>query len=69
MELTSKRNFDDKIVIITIKFTQIIEKGDHASIQIFNLLMRKSLMNLNLSLVGRNYYDEGAKVNTYIKIY
>jgi len=69
LELTSKRNVDDQIVIITIKFTQIIEKGDHASIQIFNLLMRKCLRNLELSLVGRNYYDEKAKVNTFIKIY
>ncbi|XP_060874625.1 piwi-like protein Siwi [Metopolophium dirhodum] len=63
LELTSKRNFDDEIVIITVKFIQIIEKGDHSSIQIFNLLIRKALMNLNLSLVGRNYYDEKAKIN------
>lgn len=63
LELTSKRNSDDDIVIITIKFTQIIERGDHSSIQIFNLLIRKALMNLNLSLVGRNYYDEKAKIN------
>ncbi|XP_016658527.1 piwi-like protein Siwi isoform X1 [Acyrthosiphon pisum] len=63
LELTSKRNFDDEIVIITIKFTQTIEKGDHASIQIFNLLIRKALMNLDLSLVGRNYYDDKAKIN------
>ncbi|CAI6362543.1 unnamed protein product [Macrosiphum euphorbiae] len=63
LELTSKRNFDDEIVIITIKFTQTIEKGDHASIQIFNLLIRKALMNLDLSMVGRNYYDDKAKIN------
>ncbi|XP_022160802.1 piwi-like protein Siwi isoform X2 [Myzus persicae] len=63
LELSSKRNFDDKIVIITIKFTSIIEKGNHASIQVFNLLLRRSLRNLDLALVGRNYYDEKAKIN------
>jgi aubergine len=56
---------DDEIVIVTLKFTSVIEKGDYASIQIFNLLLRKCLGHLKLTLVGRNYYDAKAKVNTY----
>ncbi|KAF0750221.1 52 kDa repressor of the inhibitor of the protein kinase-like isoform X3, partial [Aphis craccivora] len=61
VELTSKQNTDGKIVIMTIKFTAVIEKGDYTCIQIFNLLMRKSLHHLKLTLVGRNYYDADAK--------
>lgn len=49
---------------MTIKFTAVVEKGDHTCIQIFNILMRKSLGNLKLTLVGRNYYDKEAKVST-----
>ncbi|XP_050063196.1 piwi-like protein Siwi [Aphis gossypii] len=63
VELTSKRNTDGQLVIMTIKFTAVVEKGDHTCIQIFNILMRKSLGNLKLTLVGRNYYDKEAKTN------
>jgi len=49
---------------VTIKFTAVIEKGDYTCIQIFNLLMRKSLGHLKLTLIGRNYYDADAKVST-----
>ncbi|KAF0765863.1 piwi-like protein Siwi, partial [Aphis craccivora] len=62
-ELTSKRNTDDQIVIITLKLTSVIEKGDYASIQVFNILLRKCLANLNLTQVGRNYYDAVAKID------
>jgi len=68
LELTSKRKTDDLIIIITFKLTSVIEKGDYASIQVFNLLLRKCLGNLELTLVGRNYYDAGAKVNIYLNI-
>ncbi|KAF0741943.1 piwi-like protein Siwi, partial [Aphis craccivora] len=63
VELKSKRNTDGEIVILTIKFTAVIEKGDYTFIQIFNLLMRKSLGHLKLTLIGRNYYDADAKTN------
>ncbi|CAH1725632.1 unnamed protein product [Aphis gossypii] len=48
---------------MTIKFTAVVEKGDHTCIQIFNILMGKSLGNLKLTLVGRNYYDKEAKID------
>ncbi|KAE9523124.1 hypothetical protein AGLY_016478 [Aphis glycines] len=63
VELTSKRNTDGQLVIMTIKFTTVVEKGDHTCIQIFNILMRKSLGHLKLILVGRNYYDKDAKID------
>lgn len=62
-ELTSKRNTDDQIVIITLKLTSVIEKGDYASIQVFNILLRKCLANLDLTQVGRNYYDAKARID------
>ncbi|XP_027854008.2 piwi-like protein Siwi [Aphis gossypii] len=62
IELTSKRNTDDQIIIITLKLTSVIEKGDYASIQVFNILLRKCLANLELTQVGRNYYDSVAKI-------
>jgi len=49
---------------MTIKFTAVVEKGDYACIQIFNILMRRSLGHLNLTQVGRNYYDTEAKIST-----
>ncbi|XP_026813338.1 piwi-like protein Siwi isoform X2 [Rhopalosiphum maidis] len=63
LELTSKQIMNDEIVIVTLKFTSVIEKGDYVSIQIFNLLLRKSLGHLKLTLVGRNYYDAKAKID------
>lgn len=68
MELTSKRNVDDQIIIITIAFTSVIETGDYANIQVFNLLLRNCLRHLELQLVGRNYYDAKAKVNSYTNL-
>ncbi|CAH1733066.1 unnamed protein product [Aphis gossypii] len=62
-ELISKRNTDDQTVIITLKFTSVIENDDYAFIQIFNLLIRHCLSHLKLTLVGKNYYDADAKIN------
>lgn len=61
-ELTSKRRSDGQIVILTVKFTNVIETGDYANIQVFNLLLRNCLRHLNLKLIGRNFYDPDAKV-------
>ncbi|KAE9522365.1 hypothetical protein AGLY_017243, partial [Aphis glycines] len=60
-ELISKQNTDDQSVIITLKFTSVIKEGDYTSIRVFNFLMRKCFGNLNLTLIGRNYYDADVK--------
>lgn len=65
-ELTSTRRSDDQKVVITIKFTSIIETGDYAYIQVFNLLLRNCLRHLDLKLIGRNFYDQKAKVRTTV---
>ncbi|KAL5238818.1 hypothetical protein ACI65C_006228 [Semiaphis heraclei] len=62
-ELTSTRRSDDQIVIIKVKFTNVIETGDYANIQVFNLLLRNCLRHLKLTLIGRNFYDPDAKID------
>ncbi|XP_029341114.1 LOW QUALITY PROTEIN: piwi-like protein Siwi [Acyrthosiphon pisum] len=62
-ELISTRCSDDKIVTITVKFTNITETGDYANIQVFNLLLRKCLRHLKLKMIGRHFYDPDAKID------
>ncbi|XP_025413439.1 piwi-like protein Siwi isoform X2 [Sipha flava] len=61
-ELTSKRNSDGQIFIITVTYTSVLEPGDYAYLQVFNLLLRNCLRHLELKLIGRNYYDPVAKI-------
>ncbi|XP_001947590.2 piwi-like protein Siwi [Acyrthosiphon pisum] len=63
LELTSKQKYDNTVVIITITFISIIEKGDYEFIQILNSLLHRSLVNLNLTLVGRKFCDAEAKIS------
>ncbi|XP_060846985.1 piwi-like protein Siwi [Rhopalosiphum padi] len=62
-ELASTRRPDDQIVIVTVKFTNVIETGDYANIQVFNLLLRNCLRHLKLTMIGRNFYDPEAKID------
>ncbi|XP_025194220.1 piwi-like protein Siwi [Melanaphis sacchari] len=62
-ELTSIRRSNEQKVIIKVKFTNIIETGDHANIQVFNLLLRNCLRHMNLTLIKRNFYDSNAKID------
>ncbi|KAL5239075.1 hypothetical protein ACI65C_006486 [Semiaphis heraclei] len=62
-ELASTRRSDDQIVIIKVKFTNIIETGDYANVQVFNLLLRNCLRHLKLTMIGRQFYDPDAKID------
>ncbi|KAK9512948.1 hypothetical protein O3M35_001250 [Rhynocoris fuscipes] len=62
LELFSKRESDDEKIRITIKKAGDLVMGDHHYIQLFNILMRKCLCNLQLQMVGRNYFDASARV-------
>ncbi|XP_025207261.1 piwi-like protein Siwi isoform X1 [Melanaphis sacchari] len=64
-ELTSTRRSDDQKIVITVKFTNVIETGDYANIQVFNLLLRNCLRHLNLTLIGRNFYDSKAIIELH----
>ncbi|XP_073981992.1 piwi-like protein Siwi isoform X3 [Rhodnius prolixus] len=62
MELYSKRDSDEEKIRITVKKAGDLVMGDHHYIQLFNILMRKCLSNLQLQMVGRNYFDASARV-------
>ncbi|XP_001605719.1 piwi-like protein Siwi [Nasonia vitripennis] len=62
MELNSIRQEDKKPMSIKIRLVGDVVKGDYHYFQFFNIMVRKCLENLNLQLVGRNYFDAAAKV-------
>ncbi|VVC26674.1 Piwi domain,Ribonuclease H-like domain,PAZ domain [Cinara cedri] len=63
-ELISKYSTDEeKMVVISVKYTSIIESGDYAYIQVFNLLLRNCMRHLDLKMIGRNFYDPVAKID------
>lgn len=53
----------DETIKITFKFVGTISMLDGHATQIFNIIMRRALEGLNLQLVGRNFFDAGAKVD------
>ena len=61
MELQSMSE-DKTPILITIRLTGALAREDHHYIQLFNILMRKCMEQLNLQLVGRNYFDMAARV-------
>lgn len=48
---------------ITIKYVGVISMTEWQSLQVLNLILRRSVEGLKLQLVGRNFYDAVAKVN------
>lgn len=52
----------DQPIRITLKLVGDVSLGDYHLIQFFNILMRRCLQNMNLQLVGRNFYDALAKI-------
>lgn len=61
LDLISK-NRAGEIIQIKIKLIKQISMNDSSSVQILNIIMRKSLEGLQLQLVGRNFFDAVAKV-------
>lgn len=53
---------DSAPIRITLRLVGDLTCGDYHLIQFFNILMRKCLANMNLQLVGRNFYDALAKI-------
>lgn len=56
------------IIIITITFANEIQNNDYEFIQVLDLIPRKCLRNLGFVQLGRNYFDEKAKVNINLLI-
>lgn len=49
--------------MITIKYVGVISMTEWQSLQILNLILRRSMEGLKLQLVGRNFYDPVAKID------
>uniref|UniRef100_T1GQW8 PAZ domain-containing protein n=1 Tax=Megaselia scalaris TaxID=36166 RepID=T1GQW8_MEGSC len=60
VQATSRRQESIKI---TIKYVGVISMTEWQSLQVLNLILRRSIEGLKLQLVGRNFYDAVAKVN------
>lgn len=56
---------DGTQVVITIRYAGHVEMTAQSSIQILNLILRKSMEGLKLQLVGRNFFDAIAKVSFF----
>ncbi|KAG8224464.1 hypothetical protein J437_LFUL003187 [Ladona fulva] len=64
MELYCKKIKSDLCQRITLRLVGDMAPGDHHYLQFYNLLVRRCLGNLNLQLVGRNYFDPGAAISS-----
>ncbi|XP_052739671.1 piwi-like protein Siwi [Bicyclus anynana] len=62
LELYSDRN-DGERMRIMIKLTCQVSPGDYHYLQVFNILIRKCFSLLNLTLMGRDFFDANAKVD------
>lgn len=56
------KNASDAVVKIHIKLVSEVTPLDYHYLQVFNLIIRKSMGHLKLQIVQRNYYDAQAKV-------
>lgn len=61
-ELATKLDNGD---VIQIQFKEIgtVSRTDQRMLQIYNLILRRAMGGLKLSLLGRNYYDSAAAVS------
>lgn len=53
---------DGNPIQTTVKFVGLVSMETAASVQILNLILRRSVEALKLQLVGRNFFDVDAKV-------
>ncbi|XP_039962265.1 protein piwi [Bactrocera tryoni] len=60
--IRAKSKFGDNYTIV-IKYVGVISMTEWQSLQILNLILRRSMEGLKLQLVGRNFYDALAKID------
>lgn len=51
---------------VRLQFTKIVLMSEPESLQVLNLILRRNMKGLNLTLVGRNFYDNKAMVCTSV---
>ncbi|EEB19250.1 protein piwi, putative [Pediculus humanus corporis] len=61
--LTSIRDDGGDPVKITLRLVEPLQYGNPVYLQVFNILVRRCLMHLDLYLVNRNYYDPRASIH------
>ncbi|XP_037033212.1 protein aubergine-like isoform X2 [Bradysia coprophila] len=54
---------DGHLIQTTVKFTNRVDMTTAISVQILNLILRRSMEALKLQLVGRNFFDAIAKID------
>lgn len=62
MEITTRDERLDQEVLIKIKRVGLISPSESVYLQVLNVIMKKALHALNLTLVGRDYFDPAATV-------
>lgn len=54
-------------VLVTFKYTRTVSMTETQSLQILNLILRRSMDGLKMQLIGRNFFDPDAKVGATLK--
>uniref|UniRef100_A0A2H1V8Y3 SFRICE_015587 n=1 Tax=Spodoptera frugiperda TaxID=7108 RepID=A0A2H1V8Y3_SPOFR len=62
-EFYSDRKSDKQKMVITVKLIGDVAPGDYHYIQIFNIILRKCFLVMDLQLMGRDYFDPTAKID------
>lgn len=60
---------DKTTYTIRIQFTKIVLMSEQESLQVLNLILRRNMKGLKLTLVGRNFYDPQAMVWYFVFIF
>lgn len=60
---------DQTTYTIRVRFTKIVLMSEQESLQVLNLILRRNMKGLNLTLVGRNFYDPQAMVRNFICVF
>ena len=60
-EFASKREEDNSVYQIKLKFIKELDGLDSQYLQIMNIILRRCQEYLGLTLLGRNYYDSRAE--------
>lgn len=63
VEITTKLDNNEDTIQIKIRFVGVVGTTDQRTLQIFNLILRRAMEGLKLSLLGRNYFDSKAAVS------
>lgn len=65
IERTAKGRIDDETYLIIFKYAAQVSMSESTSLQVLNLILRRSMDCLQLQLVGRNFFDPDAKVRLF----